>query len=231
MRCSAAASTVAGCLRLPAAVANRRYRDDTLILESEWQTPEGRVRVIDFMPPRGNDPDIVRIVEGLEGTVTMRTELVIRLDYGSLIPWIHRLDVRTLVAVGGPDALVLRTPIQLEPEDMSHTAQFTVREGERVPFVLTWYPSHVDLPRPVDAEQALVDTEAFWRDWIAGCRYQGDTGMRSTVMIVLKALTYRPTGGIVAAPTTSLPERIGGNATGTTATAGCAMRPSRSTPC
>jgi hypothetical protein len=88
----------------------------------------------------------------------------------------RRLDVRTLVAVGGPDALVLRTPIQLEPDDMSHTAQFTVREGERVPFVLTWYPSHVDLPRPVDAEQALVDTEAFWRDWIAGCRYQGDYG-------------------------------------------------------
>jgi len=190
---------------------DRRYRDDTLILESEWKTPEGRVRVIDFMPPRGNDPDIVRIVEGLEGTVTMRTELVIRLDYGSLIPWIHRLDVRTLVAVGGPDALVLRTPIQLEPDDMSHAAEFTVREGERVPFVLTWYPSHVELPRPVDAEQALVDTEAFWMDWIAGCRYEGEYGdaVRRS-LIVLKALTYGPTGGIVAAPTTSLPERIGG---------------------
>ena len=190
---------------------DRRYRDDTLILESEWQTPEGRVRVIDFMPPRGSDPDIVRIVEGLEGAVTMRTELVIRLDYGSLIPWMRRLDVRTLVAIGGPDALVLRTPIQLEPDDMSHAAEFTVREGERVPFVLTWYPSHVDLPRPVDAEQALVDTEAFWREWIAGCRYDGPYGdaVRRS-LIVLKGLTYRPTGGIVAAPTTSLPERIGG---------------------
>ncbi len=189
----------------------RRYRQDTLILESEWQTPEGRVRVIDFMPPRGNDPDIVRIVEGLEGTVTMRTELVIRLDYGSLIPWIRRLDVRTLVALGGPDGLVLRTPVQLEPENKSHTAEFKVREGERVPFVLTWYASHMELPRPVDAEQALVDTEVFWQDWIAGCRYEGayqDAVRRS--LIVLKALTYRPTGGIVAAPTTSLPERIGG---------------------
>src|SRR5690349_10915387 len=115
----------------------RRYRDDTLILESEWETPEGRVRVIDFMPPRGSDPDIVRIVEGLEGSVTMRTELVVRLDYGSLIPWVQRVDVRTLKMLGGPDGLVLRTPIQLEPEDMSHTAEFRVSEAERGPFVLT----------------------------------------------------------------------------------------------
>jgi len=177
----------------------------------EWETPEGRVRVIDFMPPRGNDPDIVRIVEGLEGSVTMRTELVVRLDYGSLIPWVQRVDVRTLKMLGGPDGLVLRTPIQLEPEDMSHAAEFKVREGERVPFVLTWYASHVETPRPVDSEQALVDTELFWRDWIAGCRYAGEypEPVRRS-LIVLKALTYRPTGGIVAAPTTSLPERIGG---------------------
>src|SRR5579885_582180 len=105
----------------------RRYRRDTLILESEWETADGRVRVIDFMPPRGNDPDIVRIVEGLEGSVPMRTELVIRLDYGSVIPWIRRVDVRTLLAIGGPDGLVLRTPVQLEPEGMSHSAEFTVR--------------------------------------------------------------------------------------------------------
>jgi GH15 family glucan-1,4-alpha-glucosidase len=189
----------------------RRYRDDTLILESEWQLPEGRVRVIDFMPPRGNDPDVVRIVEGLDGSVQMRTELVIRFDYGSVIPWVRRLDVRTLVGLGGPDGLVLRTPIQLEPDDMSHAAEFTVRAGDRVPFVLTWHPSHLEIPRPVDAEQALVDTEAFWRDWIGGCRYQGDyAGPVRRSLIVLKALTYRPTGGIVAAPTTSLPERIGG---------------------
>jgi GH15 family glucan-1,4-alpha-glucosidase len=189
----------------------RRYREDTLILESEWETDEGRVRVIDFMPPRGNNPDLIRIVEGLEGSVRMRTELIIRLDYGSLIPWMRRVDVRTLLALGGPDGLMLRTPIQLEPDDMSHAAEFVVREGDRVPFVLTWYPSHDHLPRPVDAEQALVDTEAFWREWIDGCRYQGDYGKAvRRSLIVLKALTYRPTGGIVAAPTTSLPELIGG---------------------
>jgi GH15 family glucan-1,4-alpha-glucosidase len=189
----------------------RRYRKETLILESEWQTPEGRVRVIDFMPPRGDTPDIVRIVEGLEGSVPMWTELVIRLDYGSLVPWVRRLDVRSLLAVGGPDGLLLRTPIQLEPDDHVHLAEFNVREGDRVPFVLTWYPSHTSLPRTVDAEQALVDTEVFWEEWMAGCRYEGEHGdaVRRS-LIVLKALTYGPTGGIVAAPTTSLPERIGG---------------------
>jgi len=189
----------------------RRYREDTLILESDWQTPDGRVRVIDFMPPRGSDPDVIRIVEGLEGSVPMRAELVIRFDYGSVIPWLRRADVRTLVALGGPDGLVLRSPIQLEPDDMSHSAEFTVRAGDRIPFVLTWHASHLDIPRPVDAEQALVDTEAFWRDWIGGCRYEGEyPGPVRRSLIVLKALTYRPTGGIVAAPTTSLPELIGG---------------------
>jgi GH15 family glucan-1,4-alpha-glucosidase len=190
---------------------DRRYRDGTLILESEWQTPTGRVRLIDFMPPRGNNPDIVRIVEGLDGTVAMRTELVIRLDYGSVVPWIRRADVRTLIAVGGPDGLTLRTPIMLEPEELSHVAEFSVREGDRVPFVLTWYPSHDDLPRPVDAEQALIDTESFWLDWCDTCQYEGEYhGAVRTSLLVLKALTYQPTGGIVAAPTTSLPERIGG---------------------
>ncbi len=189
----------------------RRYRDDTLILEQEWQTPTGRVRVIDFMPPRETKPDIVRIVECLEGSVEMQTELVIRLDYGALVPWIRRIDARTLLSVGGPDGLVLRSPIVLEPEEMTHAADFTVRAGDRVPFVLTWYPSHEEIPRPVDPEQALIDTETFWRSWIAGCRYDGDypEAVRRS-LIVLKALTYQPTGGIVAAPTTSLPENIGG---------------------
>jgi GH15 family glucan-1,4-alpha-glucosidase len=193
------------------AATERRYRGDTLILESEWQTPQGRVRVIDFMPPRETRPDIVRIVEGLEGKVLMRTELIMRLDYGAVVPWVRRLDVRTLIAVGGPDGLALRSPIVLEPEDKTHAAEFNVREGDRVPFVLTWFPSFEDLPRPVDAEQALVDTEAFWRGWMDGCSYQGEyeAPVRRS-LIVLKALTYDPTGGIVAAPTTSLPERIGG---------------------
>jgi GH15 family glucan-1,4-alpha-glucosidase len=189
----------------------RRYRTDTLVLESEWQTPTGRVRVIDFMPPRESTPDLVRIVEGLEGTVAMRTELVIRLDYGSVVPWVRRLDAQSLLAVGGPDGLLLRTPIDLEPREMTHGADFVVRAGDRVPFVLTWFPAHQDLPTPADAEEALWDTESYWRDWIAGCRYGGEYGEAvRTSLIVLKALTYQPTGGIVAAPTTSLPERIGG---------------------
>jgi GH15 family glucan-1,4-alpha-glucosidase len=190
---------------------DRRYREDTLVLESEWQTPEGRVRVVDFMPPRETKPDIVRIVEGLEGRVRMRTELVVRLDYGAVMPWVMRIDARTLVAIGGPDALMLRTPVVLEPEGMTHVAEFVVPEGMRVPFVLTWYPSHEPHPDAVDAEQALIDTETFWRTWMSGCRYQGayPEAVHSS-LVALKALTYRPTGGIVAAPTTSLPERIGG---------------------
>jgi GH15 family glucan-1,4-alpha-glucosidase len=190
---------------------DRRYRDQTLILESEWQTDTGRVRVIDFMPPRETKPDIVRIVEGLEGSVQMRTELVIRFDYGWVIPWVLRLDAKTLLAVGGPDGLVLRTPIDLEPEGMTHTAEFTVRAGERVPFVLTWFPSHEARPEPVEAEDALADTETFWREWLHDCAYGGAYAKPvHTSLMVLKALTYQPTGGIVAAPTTSLPEHIGG---------------------
>ena len=189
----------------------RRYREDTLILESEWETPTGRVRVIDFMPPRETKPDIVRVVEGLEGTVAMRTELIVRLDYGSVMPWVRRVDSRSLVLMGGPDGLLLRTPIDLRPDGMTHSAEFSVRERERVPFVLTWFPSHEDLPKAVDAEQALEDTERFWHDWISYCKYGGaypEAVHRS--IITLKALTYGPTGGIVAAPTTSLPEHLGG---------------------
>src|SRR5690242_2159633 len=135
------------------------YRDKTLILESEWRTTSGRARVIDFMPPRETKPDIVRIVEGLEGSVRMRTELVIRFDYGSVIPWVRRLDEKSLLAIGGPDGLLLRTPVELAPDDKTHVAEFVVRAGERVPFVLTWFPSHEDLPETVDGEQALEDTE------------------------------------------------------------------------
>ena len=189
----------------------RRYREDTLILESEWQTDTGRVRVIDFMPQRETKPDIVRIVECLEGHVEMRTELVMRFDYGSAVPWVRHTDDETLVAIAGPDGLVLRTPVELEPEAMTHTAQFTVREGERMPFVLTWFPSAEPPPKAVDAEEALVSTERIWRDWMGGCRYEGDyTKEVHTSLLVLKALTFEPTGAIVAAPTTSLPEQIGG---------------------
>ena len=189
----------------------RRYRDGSLILESDWQTPTGRVRVIDFMPPRGEVPDIVRIVEGLEGHTEMQTELVMRFDYGAVIPWVRRIDDDTLFAVGGPDALTLRTPVDLEPEGMTHTATFTVHAGDRVPFVLMWGPSHHKPPQPIDPERALRETEEFWCTWLAGCHYQGEyeEAVRRS-LVVLKALTFNPTGGIVAAPTTSLPEQIGG---------------------
>jgi GH15 family glucan-1,4-alpha-glucosidase len=187
------------------------YRDKTLILETEWRVPSGRVRVIDFMPPRETKPDVVRIVEGLEGSVRMHTELVIRFDYGSVVPWVRRLDNSTILAVAGPDGLALRTPIDLQPQEMTHTAEFTVRAGDRVPFVLTWFPAHERLPKAVNAEHALRDTERFWTTWAEGCTYEGDYSKAVyTSLVVLKALTYAPTGGIVAAPTTSLPERIGG---------------------
>jgi GH15 family glucan-1,4-alpha-glucosidase len=189
----------------------RRYRDDTLVLESEWQTDTGRVRVIDFMPPRGMAPDIVRIVEGLEGQVEMHTDLVIRFDYGGVVPWVRRTQEDTLLAIGGPDALCVRTPVQLQGEEMAHSARFTVAAGERVPFVATWFPSAQHPPKRVDPEKALAETEAYWRDWVSGCHYEGDwpEAVRRS-LLVLKALTYAPTGGIVAAPTTSLPELIGG---------------------
>jgi GH15 family glucan-1,4-alpha-glucosidase len=188
-----------------------RYREDTLILESEWQTETGRVRLIDFMPQRETKPDIVRIVECLDGYVDMRTELVMRFDYGSVVPWVRHTDDETIVAIAGPDGLVLRTPVILDAEAMTHTAEFTVHKGERVPFVLTWFPSSEQPPEVVDAEEALASTEQIWRDWMAGCRYEGP--YRAAVhmsLLVLKALTYQPTGAIVAAPTTSLPEQIGG---------------------
>jgi GH15 family glucan-1,4-alpha-glucosidase len=143
--------------------------------------------------------------------VQMRTELVIRFDYDSAVPWVRRLDEQSLLAVAGPDALILRTPIVLEPDGMTHTAEFTVRAGDRVPFVLTWFPSHLSEPPAVDAEDALGDTESYWFEWMRDCSYDADyaPAVRRS-LVVLKALTYLPTGGIVAAPTTSLPERIGG---------------------
>jgi GH15 family glucan-1,4-alpha-glucosidase len=194
-----------------AATSSRRYLDDTLILETTWETGEGAVRVLDFMPPRGESPDVVRIVEGLRGRVEMHTELVIRFDYGRVIPWVRRLDGDTRLAIAGPDALCLRTPVDVGGQDMKTVGRFTVAEGRRVPFVLTWYSSFADLPAKVDAERALADTTEFWHEWIGRCRFEGpahDTVHRS--LIVLKALTYGPTGGIVAAPTTSLPEHLGG---------------------
>jgi GH15 family glucan-1,4-alpha-glucosidase len=189
----------------------RRYRGDSLILETEWQTPNGVARVYDFMPPRGTAPDVVRIVEGVEGEIEMRTELLIRFDYGSIVPWVRRWDDGARVAVGGPDALCLRTPVELRGENMRTLGEFTVRTGDRVPFTLTWFASHGEWPDAIDPEHALGDTESYWADWACHCDFQG--GWHDDVhgsLIVLKGLTYAPTGGIVAAPTTSLPEHVGG---------------------
>ena len=188
----------------------RRYRGDTLILETDIETANGAVRLIDFMPPRGENPDIIRIVEGLRGEVRMQMELIIRFDYGQLIPWVRRRD-DALEAIAGPDGLVLRTPIETRGRDLTTVAEFPVKKGERIPFVLTWFPSHADPPKVVNPEHALRGTEGFWNDWSSRFKRTGnwdDAVVRS--LITLKGLTYAPTGGIVAAATTSLPEEIGG---------------------
>ncbi len=189
----------------------RRYQPDSLILETEWQTAGGTARVIDFMPPRFDQaPQLVRIVEGVSGAVEMECVLKVRFGYGEITPWVRRID-HAIVAAAGPDSLCLRTPVRLVGRNYSHEASFTVRAGERVPFVLTWGPSHLDPPPACDAEEALAQTAKFWAKWVAGCSYQGE--YREAVvrsLITLKALTYAPTGGIVAAATTSLPEDLGG---------------------
>jgi GH15 family glucan-1,4-alpha-glucosidase len=190
--------------------ARRRYRGDTLILETDFEVDDGAVTVIDFMPPRGEAPDIVRIVEGRRGTVPMRLELIIRFDYGSIVPWVRRIE-HGISAIAGPDMLRPITPVELRGKDLTTVAEFTVAEGERIPFVLTWYPSHHSEPAYVEAELALEDTESWWREWSARCTYRGpwrEAVLRS--LITLKAMTYAPTGGIVAGPTTSLPEQLGG---------------------
>ncbi len=189
----------------------RRYVDDTLVLETEWVTPEGTIRVIDFMPPRGHAPDVVRIVEGVSGAVAVRSSLRLRFDYGRVVPWVrHHAD--QMVAVAGPDAVRLRTPVPTHGQDWATVSEFTVRAGDRVPFVLTWHHSHERTPAVVDPEIALRETLDFWTMWS-----QGGTPLtgpyREPIMrslLTLKALTYQPTGGIVAALTTSLPEQIGG---------------------
>src|SRR4051812_22844381 len=189
----------------------RRYRGDTLILETEIETADGAVRLIDFMPPRGKAPDLIRIVEGVRGRITMRMELNIRFDYGHIVPWVRK-QRGGLEAIAGPDALILRTPIETHGEDLKTVAEFTVKQGDRIPFVLTWFESHEEPPAEVHAEHALEQTESYWKEWAGTCCHEEgpwrDAVLRS--LITLKGLTYAPTGGIVAAATTSLPEEIGG---------------------
>ncbi len=188
----------------------RRYRPDTLVLETEWDTPTGRVRVTDFMPPRDGVADLVRIVEGLSGTVAMRGELALRFDYGHVVPWVRRTK-NGIHALAGPDSVTLTSTAPMRGEHLNTVSEFTVTAGERVPFVLTWSSSHLRRPRTIDADQALAGTVAFWEDWSSRSTAQGpyrDAVQRS--LITLKALTFAPTGGIIAAATTSLPEQPGG---------------------
>ncbi|MEY2545133.1 MAG: hypothetical protein QOG48_250, partial [Verrucomicrobiota bacterium] len=189
---------------------SRRYRGHTLILETTIETASGAVLLNEYIPQRGKNQDVIRIVEGLRGEVKMNMELIIRYEYGSVIPWVRKAH-DGLEAIAGPDALILRTPIETQGKDLTTVAEFTVREGERIPFVLTWFASHEEPPRAVNAEHALRDTEKFWNDWASRFEMNGpwrDAVLRS--LIVLKGLTYAPTGGLVAALTTSLPEEIGG---------------------
>jgi GH15 family glucan-1,4-alpha-glucosidase len=192
-----------------ARATRRRYRDGTLVLETEWDTPEGTVRLVDCMPARDQHIDVVRMVEGVSGRVRMTMDLTIRFDYGSILPWVRRVD-GGVTFVSGPYALRLATPVRLRGHDFRHTAEFEVSAGDRVPFVLTGSASHLPWPEVPDATEALDRTTAFWEDWSKGCTYAGEwPEMVLRSAITLKALTFAPTGGIVAAPTTSLPEWLG----------------------
>ena len=194
------------------AQTTRAYRKNTLVLETTHKTEDGVVSVIDFMPPRGKSSDVIRLVVGRRGQVAMRTELVLRFDYGSIVPWVQRIDKRTLSAVAGPHRAILRTPVDVQGQDMKTVGEFVVSAGQTVPFVLSYSPSWVRPPAPVDPQKALATTQTFWRNWCKkapALKDYGDAVTRS--LITLKALTYHPTGGIVAAPTTSLPEQLGGS--------------------
>jgi GH15 family glucan-1,4-alpha-glucosidase len=194
----------------PIRAIRRRYREGTLILETEFDTDSGSVKLIDFMTPPDDAPELVRLLMGTRGRVQMKLELVIRFDYGSVVPWVRRTE-DGISAIAGPDILGLRTDVPLRGENLKTLSDFTVAEGQKISFDLTWYPSHYYKPEPLNADKALQDTEAWWREWSDRCTYQGewrDAVVRS--LITLKALTFQPTGGIVASPTTSLPEMPGG---------------------
>jgi GH15 family glucan-1,4-alpha-glucosidase len=189
----------------------RRYRPNTLILETTFVTADGEVVLIDFMPLRGRNSHLVRFVVGKRSSVAMTTELIIRFDYGASVPWVKQTEAGDLLAISGPDMLVLRTPVELRGEGLTTVGDFTVAAGQTIPFVLTYVASHLPVPEPIDPQDALRQTQSFWEDWVGIHQSAGayaDASCRS--LITLKALTYDPTGGIVAAPTTSLPEQIGG---------------------
>jgi GH15 family glucan-1,4-alpha-glucosidase len=188
----------------------RRYREGTLVLETRFETAEGAATLVDCMPPRTTEPDLARVVIGERGQVPMRMELIIRTDYGSIVPWVRHIE-GGIRAVAGPDTLLIRTPVAMHGENLTTVAEFSVSAGQRIPFTLMWHESHHASTPPFDAEETVRSTEEWWREWSDRCTYQGqyrEAVLRS--LITLKALTYAPTGGIVAAPTTSLPEKLGG---------------------
>jgi GH15 family glucan-1,4-alpha-glucosidase len=193
--------------------ATRRYRGDSLILETRFETPEGTVVLVDCMPPRTGDSDIVRVVFGERGSVRMSMELIVRFGYGAEVPWVHRQEDGTLRAIAGPSQVVLSTQAPIEGRGQTTISDFVVNAGERVAFSLTWAPSHVTPPRAPDPMVGLADCERFWQEWASRARVEQKSELRGAIMrslVTLKGLTYAPTGGIVAAPTTSLPETFGG---------------------
>lgn len=203
-----------GCWRMNPTDAiiesSHSYRGESLILETSFKTATGEVRIIDFMPPKGRYRDVVRIVEGVRGWVNLESRVIIRFDYGLTVPWVKSTE-KGIAAVAGPNGLVLRCDVPTYGENLSTVARFSVGEGERKSFVLTWYPSHHSVPDEFSADKSLQETEQYWSDWASKCNYSGE--WREAVMrslITLKGLTYSPTGGIVAALTTSLPEQLGG---------------------
>ncbi|MGO8925213.1 MAG: glycoside hydrolase family 15 protein [Xanthobacteraceae bacterium] len=189
----------------------RQYRPNTLILETHFETAEGAVVLVDFMPFHGERSEIVRLVHGTRGRVRMHTELILRFGYGAIVPWVTRLETGVLRAIAGPDMVLLRTPVHLKGKNMTTVGEFTVMRGETIPLALSYARSHRPVPPARDPTASLEATEKFWKDWTEKCRAAGEwTDAVRRSMITLKALTYAPTGGIVAAPTTSLPEQIGG---------------------
>ena len=212
-------TVIGALLRQSEARSSRKYRDGTLVVETTFENDEGSVLLIDFMPIRGEYSDLVRIVRGLRGKVQICMELVLRFDYGRSVPWVTRLEDGTLRAISGPDMAVLRTDAPLRGESMKTLSEFTLSEGQSMSFALTYATSYGDIPNPIKPEHELQLTTDFWTDWGSKVtseksehRYQGDyTEAVRRSLITLKALTYAPTGGMVAAPTTSLPERLGGH--------------------
>jgi GH15 family glucan-1,4-alpha-glucosidase len=189
----------------------RRYRPNTLVLETTFETKDGAATLIDFMPPGLHHSTIVRLLVGTRGRVAMSMELILRFGYGAVVPWVTRLEDGALRAIAGPDMVILHTPVHLRGADMTTVGEFTINKDDTIPFVLSYLPSHRPVRPTIDAATVLADTERFWREWSAKCRGAGPwTEAVTRSMITLKALTYAPTGGMVAAPTTSLPEQLGG---------------------